>query len=126
MMNKTGLNLLKLPEEKISLTARLQQLVIKRIAEQEKLAAEKNADREDPAEAVIKAYIVLDKEMMKVVDEHIERTRKSSERNKELHKKLALKKEIEKRVRMRKELFDEAAEKAEEQRKFLLLKTGIL
>ena len=113
------LNLLKSSDEKKSLTAKLNQMMMKRIAEQEKLAAEVNIKKVDPAEAVLKAYITLDKEMMKVMDEHIERVRKSSERNKELFKKLALKKEIEKRMKIRKELFDEAAEKAEEQRKFL-------
>ena len=107
---------LKLSEENISLTAKLHQMAMKRIAEQEDA---KSIKREDPAVAVLKAYITLDKAMMKVVDEHIERVRKSSERNKELFKKLILKKEIEKRAQKRKELFDEAAEKAEEQRQLL-------
>jgi hypothetical protein len=118
MIPKAELELQKLSESKISLTAKLNQAVMERIAEQEHLAAE----NEDPAKAVLKAYIAMDKEMMKVVDEHIERVRRSSERNKELYRKLALKKEIEKRARMRKEGFDEAAEEAEMMRKFLRMR----
>jgi len=116
------LDLQKLPDERISLAARIDETALLSIAEQSKLAAEENTDKEDPAKAVLKAYISMDKEMMKVMDEHIERVRRSSERNKELFRKLALKKEIEKRARMRKEYFDEAAEKAEEQRKFLRMR----
>jgi hypothetical protein len=117
MINKVELDLQKLSEERISLADKLNQAAIARIAEREKLAAEEKIDKEDPAEAVLKAYISMDKEMMKVMDEHIERVRRSNERNKELFRKLAIKKDIEKRARMRKEYFDEAAEKVEEQRK---------
>lgn len=74
-------------------------------------AAEK--EEEDPVRAIIKAYNEMDEAMMRVVDEHIERVRKSSERNKELFRKLALQKEIEKRQREREELFEEAAEAVE-------------
>jgi hypothetical protein len=122
-MINTDLKILKSPEdEKKSLTARLNEMALERIAEQARIAEERNLKKEDPAEAVLKAYVALDKEMLKVVDEHIERVRKSSERNKELFKKMAMKKEIEKRERMRKEGFNEAAEKAEAQRKFLRMK----
>ena len=100
----------------------LNQTALLQVAEQGKLATTESIDKEDPAEAVLKAYISMDKEMMKVIDEHIERIRRSSERNKELFRKLAIKKEIEKRTRMRKEYFDEAAEKAEEQRKILRMR----
>ena len=122
MINKTEIDALKISESKISLAAKLNQAVLERIAEQERIAAEKDNKNEDPAAAVLKAYISMDKEMMKVVDEHIERVRRSSERNKELFRKLALKKEMEKRARIRKEYFDEAAEKAELQRKFLRMR----
>ena len=122
MINTPEFQLLKSPEAKKSFTTQLNQMVMERVAEQAKMASEKNAKREDPAEAVIKAYAAMDKAMMKVVDEHIERVRKSSEKNKELYKKLAMKKEIEKRAQMRKEYFDEASEKAEAQRRFLRMK----
>ena len=120
MINVAELNTLKSSQENISLTAKLNQMAMERIAEKAKRAEEK--EREDPAKAVLKAYLALDKEMMKVMDEHIERVRKSSERNKELFRKLSIKKEIENRARMRKEDFDEAAEKAEAQRKLLRMK----
>ena len=119
MINTTEFKPIKSLEEKISLTAKLNLMAMERIAEQAKIAAEKGLKKDDPAEAIIKAYVSMDKAMMKVVDEHIERVRKSSERNKEIYKKLAMKKEIEKRARMRKEFFDEAAEKAEALRRFL-------
>ena len=107
---------MKSSEEKASLTARLNQMALERVAEKIKQSSGEK-EKEDPAKAVLKAYLALDKEMMKVMDEHIERVRKSSERNKELYRKLSLKKEFEKLARMRKEHFDEAAEKVEEQRK---------
>jgi len=116
------LSLQKSSEEMAILTANLKQMSIDSIARQAALAAEENVNKEDPAEAIVKAYLEMDKTMMKVMDEHIERVRKSSERNRELFKKQALKNEIEKREEMRKELFDEAAEKVDEQRKLLLVK----
>jgi len=112
----------KFPEEKNSLTAKLNQMTVECIAEQAKIAESSLKKEEDPAEAIVKAYIAMDKSMMKVMDEHIERVRRSSERNKELCRKLAMKKEIEKRALMRKEYFDQAAEKVEEQRKFLQMR----
>ncbi|MCL1941190.1 MAG: hypothetical protein FWG09_04535 [Synergistaceae bacterium] len=121
-MIDTDLKILKSSEAKKSLTAKLNEMALERIAEQARLAEERNLKRDDPAEAVLKAYVALDKEMLKVVDEHIERVRKSSERNKELFKKMAMKKEIEKREQKRKEQFDEAADRAEAQRKFLRMK----
>ena len=122
MINRIDLDFRKPSEEGFSLAAELNQMVNLRGAEQIKLAVDESIDKEDPAKAVLKAYISMDKEMMKVMDEHIERVRRSSERNKELFRKLALKKEIEKRARIRKEYFDEAAEKAEEQRRFLRMR----
>jgi hypothetical protein len=122
MMNTAELKLLKSSEEKISLTAKLNKMAMERIAEKAKQAAEECTEKEDPAKAVLKAYLALDKEMMRVMDEHIERVRRSSERNKELFKKLSIKKEIEKRALMRKEYFDEAALKAEAQRKLLQMR----
>ena len=122
MINATELKTLKSSEERKSLIAELNQMAMERIAEQAKLAAENNTKQEDPVEAVIKAFAAMDKAMFKVVDEHIERVRKSSERNKEHYKKLAMKKEIEKRAQIRKEKFDEAAEKAEALRQFLRMK----
>ena len=122
MINATELKTLKSSEERKSLMAELNQMAMERIAEQARLAAENNTKQEDPVEAVIKAFAAMDKAMFKVVDEHIERVRKSSERNKEHYKKLAMKKEIEKRALMRKEKFDEAAEKAEALRQFLRMK----
>lgn len=121
MINNTEFKTIN-PEDKRSLTDKLNQMALERIAVEAKLEAEKKAEKNDPAVAVLKAYIDMDKTMMKVVDEHIERVRKSSERNKELYKKLALKKDIEKRDRKRKEHFDEAAENAEALRKFLKMK----
>ena len=123
MINRAELNLLKSTEEKISLTARLNQMAMESIEEKERLAAEESK-REDPARAVLKAYVEMDKAMMRVMDEHIERVRRSSERNKEIFRKTSIKKEIEKRAQMRKEYFDEAAEKAEIQRRLLRLKSS--
>lgn len=121
MINVTEFNTIKAADEKKSLTEKLNQMAMESIAKKVKQAAEEK-EKEDPAKAVLKAYLALDKEMMKVMDEHIERVRKSSERNKELFRKLSLKKEFEKLARMRKEYFDEAAEKAEAQRKLLRMK----
>jgi len=106
-----------LSEENISLAAKLNQMAMERIVQAK--AAGKNTKKEDPAEAIVKAFADMDRTMMKVMDEHIERVRKSSERNKELYRKLAIKKEIEKRAQKREEYFEQAAEKAEERRKFL-------
>lgn len=84
--------------------------------------AKRNAEQkqEDPIRAIIRAYNEMDKEMMRVVDEHIERIRKSNERNKELYCKLALQKEIEKRQELREQFFEEAADDAEDARDILL------
>lgn len=88
-------------------------------------AAKRRAERDnnDPAESVLKAYNSLDKAVMEVVDEHIERVRKSNERNEKLFLKRKLELEIQNRHEKREFEFEEAAQNAELQRDILRMRS---
>jgi hypothetical protein len=88
----------------------------------ERAEREREEAREDAAAAVLKAYNELDRSLMKVVDEHIERVRRSQEANAKRAKKLLVEKEMEKRREYAERMHDEAAIHAQELRDFLRMR----